>query len=394
MNQLLTPIQTKERIQSIDIIRGFAILGIFLVNMPAFNSPVLYMKPGEWSGKLDNWTEQFINIFAQASFYTLFSFLFGFGIMIFKDRAIAKGYSFPRLFSKRLFVLLMIGCLHAFLIWHGDILISYAIVGLLFLLFHKAKQITLLVWALVLFIVPTFLMSALLLLAFYLDPSMAGIPFNETMARRSLDVYSNGTFVDITGQRFQDWYYVNGPANLPFLIISILPMFLLGAYMAKKKWFSQVEENLKGIQKLWLTTMIIGVPFKLLPYYTSQNLITEYIQDAIGGPAIALFYATSIVLITRHDLWKRVLSPLAAVGRLSLSNYLFQSVLSTLIFYSYGLGLYGEISPFTGLILTIIIFASQIVISKLWLYKFQVGPVEWIWRTLTYGKKQPLKVRS
>ncbi|MBE4909290.1 DUF418 domain-containing protein [Bacillus luteolus] len=393
MNQL-TPIQEKERIKSIDIIRGLAILGIFLVNMAAFNSPVLYIGPDWWTDKLDLWTKDFINLSAQASFYTMFSFLFGFGVMIFKERVMEKGFSFPKLYFRRLFVLLIIGCIHAFLIWHGDILITYAIIGVIFYLFHKVKPITLLVWSLVLIIVPTILMTGLLLLALLFEPSALTIPYDEKMTEQSVEVYSTGTFTEITSQRFQDWYMVNGPFNFPFMLVTLLPMFLLGALSAKVKWFSKVDENIKSIKIVWFITLMIGLPFKLLPYLFDQNLMTEFIQDTIGGPAIAMFYITSILLLLRKTLWQSILSPLSYVGRLSLTNYLFQSILCTLLFYSYGLGFYGKVSPFVGLILTLVIFSIQIILSKLWLNYYKFGPVEWLWRTLTYGKKQPLKIRE
>lgn len=394
MNQQLAPIQGKERIQSIDIIRGLAILGIFLVNMPAFNSPVLYMRFDWWSEGIDNWTEHFINIFAQASFYTIFSFLFGFGIMMFKERAIEKGYSFPKLFLRRLFVLFIIGCIHAFLIWHGDILITYALIGLIFFLFHKAKPMTLFVWSLILLIIPTIVMTGLLLLALLFEPTAATLPYDEKLTAQSFEVYSTGTFAEISAQRFQDWYAVNGPFNFPFLVVSLLPMYLLGALAAKIKWFSRVDEHIKLIKVVWAITLVIGIPFKLLPYLLEQNLITEFIQDTIGGPAIAIFYITSILLLSRKVMWMSILSPLSYVGRLSLSNYLFQSIICTFLFYSYGFGLYGEVRPFVGLLLTLVIFSIQIILSKQWLKHFQFGPVEWLWRSLTYGKKQPFKVRK
>ncbi|QOR67499.1 DUF418 domain-containing protein [Cytobacillus suaedae] len=393
MNQL-TPIQGKERIQSIDIIRGLAILGIFLVNMAAFNSPVLYMGPDWWTDKLDLWTKDFINLFAQASFYTMFSFLFGFGVMIFKERIIEKGFSFPKLYFRRLFVLLIIGSIHAFLFWHGDILITYAIIGVIFFLFHKVKPITLLVWSLVLIIIPTVLMTGLLLLALLFEPSALTLPYDDKMSEQSMEVYSTGTFAEITSQRFQDWYMVNGPFNFPFMLVTLLPMFLLGALAAKVKWFSKVDEHIKSIKIVWVITLIIGVPLKLLPYLFGQNLMTEFIQDTIGGPAIAIFYITSILLLLRKTMWQSLLSPLSYVGRLSLSNYLLQSITCTLLFYSYGLGFYGKVSPFVGLILTLVIFSIQIILSRLWLNHFRFGPVEWLWRSLTYGKKQPLKIKQ
>lgn len=391
-NVRLSPIESSERIHSIDVIRGLAILGIFLVNMPSFYAPILYLDPAEWwSGGLNQGTNTFIDIFAQASFYTLFSFLFGFGMILFKERAVAKGYSFYPLISRRLFVLLLLGCIHAFLIWHGDILISYAIVGAVFLLFHKSKPLTLLIWALCLIFIPSILFAGLMFVAVLFAPEVSDIAFNEQLAIASAEVYSSGSFADITLQRISDWYFVNNLANGFFLIITLLPMFLLGAYIAKTKMLSNVEDNIKKIKTLWGISLLIGVPIKLLPYITSKNVATDFLQDTIGGPGTAMFYATSIVLLMRLPLWRKILSPLASVGRLSLSNYLFQSILCTTLFYGYGFGLYGKVEPFTGLLLAIAIFILQIFLSIIWLKKFRFGPVEWIWRSLTYLQKVEIR---
>src|SRR5690606_5840942 len=340
-NERLTPVMGAERIHSIDVIRGLAILGIFLVNMPSFFSPVLYLNPQEWwSGEINQWTNKFIDIFAQASFYTLFSFLFGFGMIMFKERAVAKGYSFAPLITRRLIVLLLLGCLHAFFVWHGDILITYAIVGTILLLFHKAKPITLLIWALVLIFVPNILIGGLMLIAVMFEPNLNSVLYNEQLALKSAEVYANGGFWEITIQRFQDWYYANNVTSIFALIITLLPMFLLGAFIAKKKWFEGRDEDIKKVKILWLISFLIGVPMKLLPYYTAKNPATDYLQDTIGGPGTAIFYATSVVLLMRLPFWKKLLTPLTFVGRLSLSNYLFQSIVCTLLFYGYGIGLY------------------------------------------------------
>jgi uncharacterized protein len=130
---------------------------------------------------------------------------------------------------------------------------------------------------------------------------------------------------------------------------------------------------------------IISCVFKLLPYYYEKNIATEYLQDSIGGPASAIFYASFLALILRREFWRKLLSPLSFVGRMSLSNYLFQSILCTTLFYSYGFGLYGEMGPFLGFILTLFIYFIQIILSKLWFKRFDYGPAEWLWRRMTYG---------
>ncbi|WP_449539404.1 DUF418 domain-containing protein [Ferdinandcohnia sp. Marseille-Q9671] len=393
-NEQLTPVMGTARIQSIDVIRGLAIFGIFLVNMPSFFSPILYMNQGTWwTGELNQWTNSFVDIFAQASFYTLFSFLFGFGMILFKERAVAKGYSFYPLISRRLIVLLLFGCIHAFLIWHGDILITYAIVGTILLLFHKAKPITLLIWSLLLLFVPNLILGGLMFLAVMIEPDISAVMYNEHLALASAEVYANGGFWEITAQRFEDWYYVNNLTSAIPLLITLLPMFLLGAFIAKAKWF-EASEHIKKVKILWLVSLVVGVPMKLLPYYTDKNPATEYLQDTIGGPGTAILYATSIVLLMRLPVWQKILSPLAFVGRLSLSNYLLQSIVCTFIFYGYGLGLYGEVQLFTGFLLAIGIYIVQIGISYVWLKKFRFGPFEWVWRTLTYAQKVDIRKKA
>jgi uncharacterized protein len=389
----LTPISMNERIKAIDMIRGLAILGIFLVNMPDFNSPLLYLKPESWwNDPLDRWVQIFIDIFAQASFYTLFSFLFGFGMVIFRERVLAKGFSFPLLFGRRLLILLGIGCFHAFFIWHGDILMTYAVFGFVLLLFHRVSPRGLLIWALLLLIVPNSVISLGLGLTVFLGEEGDGQFYNQKLANQALENYRDGTIADIFWQRWHDWMYINGSiVNQFFILMALLPMFLLGAYAAKKRWFADVDEYLPKIKAVWGITFLIGFSFKLLPYLTANNMFTEYMQDMFGGPATAIFYATTIALVSRKEFWQRALSPLSAVGRMSLSNYLFQSVLCTLLFYNYGLGLYGNVPPFYGLLLTLFVYCLQIVLSKLWLRYYRMGPVEWIWRTLTYGQRQPLR---
>jgi uncharacterized protein len=382
----LTPIQVNERIQAIDIIRGFAILGIFIVNMPAFNFPIQYLPLEKWwTSTQDQITSMLIDIFAQASFYTLFSFLFGFGTYIFYERVTAKGYSFKKYFTRRLLGLLLIGCIHAFLIWDGDILISYSLIGILLLLFHRFSP-TLWIWlALTLIILPSFVLGGLLFIAVLLDPKNAGWPYDAELGTKAMEVYSSGSFLEIAEQRVHDWLYVNNFENAIFLVLALFPMFLLGMYSAKKKWFAHIEDHIKKMKFICIGAFIISCVFKLLPYYYEKNIATEFLQDSIGGPASAIFYASFLALIVRREFWRKLLSPLSFVGRMSLSNYLFQSILCTTLFYNYGFGLYGKIGPFYGFILTLFIYFIQIILSKQWFKRFNYGPIEWLWRRMTYG---------
>lgn len=382
------PISEHERIYSIDVIRGFAILGIFLVNMASFHSPMLYEGSNPELSTLDTWVRSFIDIFAQASFYTLFSFLFGYGMVIFLDRAKERGQSYKVLFVRRLIILFLFGITHAFLIWHGDILVTYSLIGVILLLFYGVRPKGLLITGLSILLIPAILLSALLLISSFLMPDIAQVPRDHGLIKESIQNYKYGSFLEVTTQRVNDYFHVNNLGNAIFLLVSILPLFLLGAYVAKRKWFSEVKTHKKAISKVWLISLLVAIPFKLFPYLTVKNVGTDFLQDSIGGPALALFYATSIVLLIDLQLGKKILKPLSYIGKLSLTNYLLQSLLCTTIFYGYGLGYYGEISHFQGLILTISIFILQVIGSYFWLKHFQYGPMEWLWRSLTYGKIQ------
>lgn len=387
----LAPISSGDRIEIIDIIRGFAILGIFLVNMGDFHSPWLYLEVGKlWTSPIDIGADIFVDIFAQSSFYTLFSFLFGFGMVIIKERMTALNYSFYKLFLRRMFWLLVFGLIHAFLIWHGDILISYAGIGLLLLIFHKAKPRTLLIFAFSIIAFSVFIIGRRLLLIELSYPYEISRYYPE-MVEKSLYVYGSGSYLEITSQRITDWLAVSGGNGFLYLTAAILPMFLLGAFAAKKKIFENLEENYYFIKNVWLGSLIVGFGFKLMPYIIGQGITVDYLQGAIGGPATAIFYASSIILMSRKAFWQRKLRFFAAVGRLSLSNYLFQSIVGTLIFYSYGLGLYGKVSPFFGLLLVAGIYTIQVLLSKWWIARFRIGPVEWLWRSLTYGSRQKFR---
>jgi uncharacterized protein len=240
-------------------------------------------------------------------------------------------------------------------------------------------------------LIPAVLLSGLLFYISFLSPDSATLPKNETLYQESIENYKYGDFLKVTSQRLHDWYYVNNLENFLFLVVAILPLFLLGAYVARKKWFSEVQSHKGSIQKMWFLSLMIGIPIKVLPYITAKSIGTDFLQDSIGGPALALFYGTSIVLLMEEGKWRKLLLPFSYVGRLSLTNYLLQSIICTTIFYGYGLGLYGEINHLQGLLLTLFIFIIQIVFSYLWLKKFSYGPMEWVWRSLTYGKTQVLR---
>jgi len=406
------PVQVQERIEVLDVIRGFALLGILIANMAWYSSPALYadfLGENMWTGFWDTITSSFINLFVQGKFYSIFSFLFGLGFAIFFERAKERTTKPKFLFHRRLFILLIIGLFHAFFIWYGDILVTYALLGFLLPLFFNRKPKTLIKWAISLFgvflLFLTFLMGILALGRMYnegmitdsLQPFYADI---ENRIVNSFQAYGQGTFSEIMTQRTSDTLFA---LNQVFVsIFVIFPLFLFGLYAGRKKIFQSIETNLILIRKIWAWSLVIGLTMSIIKFIFKNIMGADFYSfytvfhtgaGFFGDTGLCFFFMTSIILLSQNEKWKLKLKPLAYMGRMALSNYLLQSIICTIIFYNYGFGLYGKINPALGLVFSIAIFIIQIFISKYWLKYYQFGPVEWVWKCLTYGKlfrmKQP-----
>ncbi|WP_318505133.1 DUF418 domain-containing protein [Bacillus sp. T3] len=376
-----------ERILSIDIIRGFSILGIFLVNMMSFHSPLLYLDPLQWwDHPIDRITYILIDIFAQASFYPLFSMLFGYSMVLLLEKVQLRGQHFYRILVRRLLALLLFGIVHAFFIWHGDILIQYALLGFVLLPFLKLSGRSLFIAGISFYTVPVLLITMVLFFTSTVSPSL----YDGEAVAQSIAIYQQGSFLDVTQQRAIDWMETNNLENGPFLFISIFPLFLIGVGMAKLKWIQHHKVYRKRLLCMLISTLVLGLSLKELPYLVDGALYAEYVQDSVGGVSLAFFYGALLILVSEKTKW---LNSLALIGKMSISHYLFQSLVSSMIFYGYGFGLYGKVSLFSGTILVFVIFSLQIVLSRIWLKYFTFGPVEWLWRTVTYWKKVKLRKR-
>ncbi|WP_210364626.1 DUF418 domain-containing protein [Bacillus sp. REN3] len=381
-----------NRIVSIDRMRGFSLLGIFLVNMISFHSPFFYIDPGTWwDGTSSRITYKLIDLFVQASFYPLFAMLFGYGLVILRERTLDKGMPFYPIAFRRLSILLSFGIVHAFLIWSGDILITYAICGFVFLFFIDWGAKRLLFAGLALYIIPNLLLLMMLTLSLLAEPNASFSIYDREAAEQAIEIYQTGSFMEITEQRIKEWDEHHNIPGLLFYLITILPLFLIGAAAAKWRLFENVSSKKQGMASFAVVMAAAGLLLKVIPYLTVRNIVTDYAQDTFGGPLLSVSYALWIALASENRKMDRLFAPLEAAGRLSISHYLFQSVFSTMIFYSYGLGYFGKVSLFEGTMLAIGIYTIQLAASGLWVRRFFYGPVEWLWRSGTYMKKQPLK---
>jgi uncharacterized protein len=403
---VIGPVRDQERIQAIDILRGVAILGILAVNMGGFSLPEGLPAHQLWPNMVDGTVERLIFFFAQEKFKTLFSFLFGLGLAVQMMRAEARGASFFPLYLRRLCVLWLIGVAHFLLLWDGDILHDYAADGLILLLFSRRSLKTLLVWAGIFLCIPLlfFGVTTYYSITRQVNPQlMRWISFEDPAEdQESIDetrqIYSRGSYVETVKFRAREL-----PEDLPPETDDayILAVFLLGLYAGRRGIFRNVAAHLPLIRRVQRWGLMIGVAgnaafavggsFDPSPTSVMQNVGRMCLLFA--APAMTFFYASTIVLLTQGEAWRRRLAPLAAVGRMALSNYVLQSLICTTIFYGYGLALFGKVRPSLGLLLTIVIFLIQIPLSVWWLRRFRFGPIEWLWRSLTYWQRQPMRVR-
>lgn len=383
----IKPTGVNERIISIDVMRGFALLGIFVVNMLFFHSPYIYINPYTWfQNPSDYETFKMIDIFVQGSVYPLFSMLFGYGLAMQFLKSTANGGPFAKFAVRRLTVLLIIGCIHAFLIWAGDILITYALAGFVLILMIRLKPIWLLLISIFLFLIPNGLLYGLVYLGSFLEPNATIIYTGIQEIEASIVAYGQGSWGDIFSQRLADWLYMSGNGLIVIsMLFTIVPFLLLGAAAAKWKLIERARE----LKVYWMITvlvmLIVGTVIKWLPYLLEANLFTMGIQDTFGGPLQAIAYAGIIALVCSIPFAAKILSPISKVGRMSMTTYLMQSIIATTIFYAYGFGLYGKIDLSTGTWMAIGIYAFQVVFAEIWFTKFKQGPVELLWRKLTYS---------
>ncbi|MGP4073460.1 DUF418 domain-containing protein [Piscibacillus sp. B03] len=376
-----------KRYDSIDAIRGFSLLGILIVNLLSFHSPhFMYGGLREfYSGGIDAVTLFFIDIFAQASFYPLFSLLFGIGIYMMYVRLKEKEVDAITILRRRMIILAGLGLIHGLFIWYGDILLTYGVIGLVSLLFLNRTNRSLLKWALSLLLIGT---ALLIMLMYPVRNEIADFSINHVSIEASYEQYTGG-IGDVFSQNLADWKYANDPFMWFFSLFNILPMFLLGMFFYKNGWIKEPNVHKATIKKWLVVTFITFLVFKVLPYVNGNPLWFESAQDTIGGSALSIFFFLVGLLVFNGRNFQRIKGILSNVGRLSLTNYLMQSVIGVFIFYGIGLNLYGKLHAFTLIVIALVVFLLQIIFSRWYIQKFHYGPFEWLYRTFTYGQRQP-----
>jgi len=407
MNQIsVGPTTETDRIQSIDVLRGFVVLGILAMNIRGFSSPwITYLNPASY-GDLKGvnflvWL--FTDIFANMKFLNIFSMLYGAGILLLTER-LEKRHQCPMKYHYvRSAILLLFGIMHYILIWDGDILHQYSLCAFIVYFFRKLSIRHL-------FLIGIFVFSIQSILRIYhyfivsdfpLDVYQQWLDYNWFSTNETIDEILNVFKGNIIGQityRFQDslFYFIHHTLSKG-IIFQPLAMMLIGMALYKYSVFNANRSTI-FYKRLIIFSFIIGMPFVAYSAYlmVSSNfdaLIGFFIAfqfNLWGAPFISLIYISFIMLLCKTRNYILIKKGLAYVGRMALTNYILQSIICTWIFFGHGLGLFGTIERSAQVLIVVLVWAIQLLLSYIWLDHFRFGPLEWIWRSLTYWKLQPI----
>jgi uncharacterized protein len=414
----LGPVRPSERIAEMDTLRGFALLGILVVNLVALYTP-LSLRGSRvvdlYPGRLDQAVLWIMDFLVSGKFVAMFSFLFGVGFAIQMDRAAARGAPFAGMYLRRLVTLLAFGLAHAVFLWDGDILHVYAGIGLALILVRKLRDRWL--WGIVACCALLPIGRSLVSLARPQTPPRTA----EQRLERGLDqlrIYGRGEYVlpridrekatgalkpplRVTGigtyppmvaDRISNLIFQYRYGQYAWFWPGIGTTLVIGFIAGRRRFFQDIPGHLPIIRKItwWSGGIGLAVAAAFATALGESRInalqVALPVLSAVQGPFLCAFYMGVVVLLAQRPAWRAAMSPLASVGRMPLTNYLMQSVIATTLFYGYAFGLYYRIGPAVGVVIALAIYAVQVAYSARWMARFRFGPMEWLWRTLTYGK--------
>lgn len=393
-NSLQNP--NSNRIILLDVFRGFAIFGIFVVNIEIMNC--IFINQGAFHGQftslLDQVSFKVMNLFFYTKFFPLFSLLFGIGIGM-QSHKREGGKMAIGFLSRRMGVLLFFGILHILLFWPGDVLHIYALLGLFMLPFLSLSRNIILGFAFLALLFP-----------FYGE--VVGSFFNWIVwePRQYLERYSSeelvgiirhGTYLEGMSLRIKDFLF-NLPMTMEFFAPVAFSMFLFGVYLVKRGVvFSLLHWVDKAKWSIIAVAVILNIYRLIFLFYLIQTDVyrtyrTFFIQGMIVSDiAMGIFYLWVIAWLWENGKGRVFLESFQWVGRMALTNYILQSAIGLFLFSSLGLSLYEMLGPSQTIVIAIGVFAFQVVLSRYWLTYYRYGPLEWFWRVLSYGEGIPFK---
>ena len=404
------PTSSLERVTELDVLRGVALLGVFLMSLPRFAGPGFMATPAQIMAlptfEVDSWTSFVAVWLVLDKANTLFAFLFGLGFYIQMERAEAKGVPFERLYLRRLTILLLIGLAHLLLLWAWDILHLYALAGFALFAFRHLSTRALIVTGVALALVPRIIYEALLRYG-VLGHGWATFYSDEAVLHRQAVSTAGdyGALVQIFANYTLFEYFLNG-LILAWLLYA-LGRFLVGAWVGRHGWLQRPVDNLSGFRRIMLLTLPSGLLLALIAAFMLHHNF-EAVRGSwahwpivgtavrlIAAPVLATGYLCAIIVALHNPLGRQLFAPFRHVGRMALTNYVGQSLIIGFVVFGVGPGLdlAGRIGWAASWAIVVVAFVLQLLLSKAWLATFNFGPLEYLWRGLTYSS-WPAMLRS
>ena len=404
-NKATTP--TNSRYDILDALRGFALLGIFYANAPFFAG---WLFLGSEDKALINGAsayDAFMLTIVDGRFYTIFSFLFGLGFSLQLSRLANKaGAKANLLYLRRLSILLLISLIHLCLFWAGDILLLYALLGFILFFMRNCSDRTLLSLSVALFLVP--IPGYLLFWRLDIDPSLGLYNFagNLVDGSNNFSGFFAGFYETVYTADMARYFELNLEIALgrigyyfdTWRIPKVLAIMLIGMWAGRQLINGKLLENTVLLKKSIWIGLVVGIPASIgYAYLSGLNTFQGHSTEGFWSVVMYIFgvFPLGFAYIAIFALlWRKhasILSIFAAPGRMALSNYLLQTFIGISIFYGIGFGVHLTGAPYSFIVIAIIVYIFQIIISNLWFKVYQYGPAEWLWRVLTYGKWLSIK---
>ncbi len=402
----LSPVAANERIGSLDLLRGVAVLGILLMNIRAYSMIYAsYLNPLAWGDFTGMNKAVWImnHIFSEGKFIAIFSMLFGAGVVLIGRKAEEKGKGGLGLHLSRNMWLIFFGCIHAYLLWYGDILFTYGVCSIPVFFMRKISPRKLLIIGLLLVLVgSSMFMLAGLTLDTWPPEAKAGIKQDWTPGQEKIDKeisYSRGDWASHVAFRFPKVLSMQTVMLIFYIGWLVTGLMLIGMGLFKWGVFSG-ERTVNFYKKGFIYSFVPGIALIVsgMVKHFEHDFSFEYSMflgsqfNYWGAIFISFSYVCLLIFLYKKGYAKRVMEILKTVGRMALSNYLLQTIICVLIFYGPpGFGLFCRVERWEQLLIVLFVWGLLVTFSVWWMKRFRFGPFEWIWRTLTYRKIQPLK---
>lgn len=401
------PVGQDERLAELDVLRGVALFGVFLMNFVGFAGPQVMATEEQLlllpSAPLDFTLRSLLEWLVQDKANSIFAFLFGLGFYLQMTRLEARGADFESIYRRRLFVLLFIGAIHNTFFWAWDILHLYALAGLLLLAFRQMSNRALVIGGLVLALFGRTAVKSLLEFSMGEGGGDGFAMYSDEAALIRQGLSEQGSYFGLAAH-FMDVTmsdYVLTGLMLGWLLYA-LGRFFLGAWVGRNGWIQNAAQHAPqwrwlmrralpaGLIAEGLAVMLLDAEW--LPDFAHRQLL-GWAAHMVAVPVLATGYVAAVIVGLQARIMSRLLAPFAYAGRMALTNYLTQSVIYALVLFGVGpgLGLAGKLGATAVFGLTVALFAAQVLVSRWWLGFFRYGPMEWVWRAATYGTLPPMR---